>query len=347
MIVLWDNFRMATELAPFSDEETRVLVNLEQQYEVWIEAERAITRLPYNLNWKTIQGKDYLYEVIDRIGNAKSLGRRSSENESKYEAYQTGKADLIARRNESRDRLAETCRLYRALRLPMVPSEAAEILREADRRSLLGSHLLVIGTNAIPAYFIEANGRIMNAPAETNDFDLAWTANESDEQDNPVWAMLKSVDRTYTVNTERPFQARNAKAYEVELLVAPSRSATLGKRDQPKPFPLHEQEWLLRGRFITHVVVGRDATPARMIVPDPRWFALQKLWMSQQEKRNPLKRQKDAKQGIALLTVIRDYMPMFKMDEAFEQELPGELRPFHEDWKRQHEVTSSPRTHKW
>ena len=76
--------------------------------------------------------------------------------------------------------------------------------------------------------------------------------------------MLKSVDGTYTVNTERPFQARNAKAYEVELLVAPSRAATLGKRDQPKPFPLHEQEWLLRGRFVTRVVVGRDATPARM-----------------------------------------------------------------------------------
>jgi len=46
------------------------------------------------------------------------------------------------------------------------------------------------------------------------------------------------------VSTERRFQARNAKAYEVELLVAPSRAATMGRRDQPKPFPLHEQEWL-------------------------------------------------------------------------------------------------------
>jgi hypothetical protein len=233
---------------------------------------------------------------IDRTGNAKSLGRRSPENEAKSETYQAEKAALTSRRNESRGRLDETCRLYRALRLPMIPSEAAGILREADRRSLLESHLLVIGTNAVPAYFIEASGRIMNAPAETNDFDLAWTANEGDEQDNPFWAMLKSVDGTYTVNSERPFQARNAKAYEVELLVAPSKAATMGKRDQPKPFPLHEQEWLLRGRFVTHVVVGRDATPARMTVPDPRWFALQKLWMSRQEKRNPLKRPKDARE---------------------------------------------------
>ena len=224
----------------------------------------------------------------------------------------------------------------------MIPSEAAEILREADRRSLLGTHLLVIGTNAVPAYFIEAGGRIMNAPAETNDFDMALYPPNDNEQDNPVWAMLKSVDGTYTVNTERPFQARNAKAYEVELLVAPSKAKTMGKKDQPKPAPLHEQEWLLRGKFVTRVVVVRDATPARMTVPDPRWFALQKLWMSRQEKRNPLKRLKDAKQGMALLRAIKDWMPQFKMDFSFEDEMPDELRPLYNEWKQQYAEPVEP-----
>lgn len=331
---------MATELIPFSDEETRLLVNLEQQYEVWIESERVLAVLPYNLRWKTVQGKDYLYELLDRAGNGKSLGPRSPETEAKFDHYQERKAAATNRRNESRDRLAETCRLYRALRLPMIPAEAAQILREADRRSLLGSHLLVVGTNAVPAYFIEAGGRIANAPSETNDFDLAWAGNESDEQENPVWALLKSVDATYTVNTERPFQARNAKAYEVELLVAPSKARTMGKRDQPKPVPLHEQEWLLRGKYVTRVVVARDGSPARMVVPDPRWFALQKLWMSRQDKRDPLKRPKDEKQGMALLTVVRDWMPQFRMDETFEDELPEELRSLYDEWKRQHGSTA-------
>src|SRR3546814_17576690 len=44
--------------------------------------------------------------------------------------------------------------------------------------------------------------------------------------------MLKALDPTFTINSERDFQARNAKAYEVELLVAPSRVATLGSKDQ-------------------------------------------------------------------------------------------------------------------
>jgi hypothetical protein len=337
---------MAAELRPFSDEETRLIVNLEQQYEVWIEAERALAALPYNLKWKTVQAKEYLYGIIDRAGNGKSLGPRSPETENVFQQYQADKEAALNRRKESRTRLDETCRVYRALRLPMIPSEAAEILREADRRSLLGTHLLVIGTNAVPAYFIEAGGRIMNAPAETNDFDMAWTGTEN-EQDNPVWAMLKSVDPTYTVNTERPFQARNAKAYEVELLVAPSKAKTIGKRDQPKPTPLHEQEWLLRGRFVTRVVVARDATPAKMIVPDPRWFALQKLWLSRQDKRNPLKRPKDAKQAIALLITIKDWMPQFRMDSAFEEELPDELRPLYDEWKQQYGEADRPRRSRW
>jgi hypothetical protein len=337
---------MPAQIVPFSDEETRLLVNLEQQYEVWIEAERTLFKLPYNLKWKTVAGKDYLYEIINRTGNGKSLGPRSRENETAFENYRVTKDAAATRRDQSRASLDETCRLYRALKLPLIPREAAEILREADRRALLGTHLLVIGTNAVPAYFIEAGGRIMNAPAETQDFDLAWSAGKNDEDDNPVWAMLKSVDSTYTVNTERTFQARNAKAYEVELLVAPSRARTMGRNPRSTPVPLQEQEWLLNGRFVTHVVVGRDATPARLVVPDPRWFALQKLWMSEQPKRNPLKRGKDARQGIALLNAIQDAMPQFKMDKAFEAEIPVELSIYFERWKTGRKK-SAPKSFNW
>ena len=219
---------MVAQIVPFSDEETRLLVNLEQQYEVWVEAEQVLFKLPYNLKWKTVADRDYLYEIIDRTGNGKSLGPRTPANEAAFENYHAAKTNATTRRDHSRASLDETCRLYRALRLPLIPSEAAQILREADRRSLLGTHLLVIGTNAVPAYFIEAGGRIMNASAETQDFDLAWSAEIADDRDNPVWAMLKSVDSTYTVNTERTFQARNAKAYEVELLVAPLKSQDHG-----------------------------------------------------------------------------------------------------------------------
>ena len=149
---------------------------------------------------------------------------------------------------------------------------------------MLGSHLLVIGTSAIAAYMVEANG-FVSLPDETEDFDLAWIAERRNLSVRTVWDMLKAVDPTFTVNSERDFQARNAKAYEVELLVAPSRAGSLASTDRPRPVPLPEQEWLLLGTPVDQVVGCRDGSPARIVAPDPRWFALHKLWMSDQAKR--------------------------------------------------------------
>ena len=144
--------------------------------------------------------------------------------------------------------------------------------------------------------------------------------------------MLKAVDPTFTINSERDFQARNAKAYEVELLVAPSLAQTLASKDRPKPVPLPEQEWLLPGRRVDQVVPCRDGTPARIVAPDPRWFALHKLWLGAQFKRNPLKRRKDVAQGGALLDAVAEAMPHYSLSSDFAAELPTELQPYFEEW---------------
>lgn len=317
---------------PFSDEQLRTLINLRQRYEVWIEAERQLANLPYDLRRKTVDGKTYLYEIFDRSGNGRSLGRMDEAAEEKFETYRTTKQAAQTRIKSVRNALEESGRLYRAMRLPMLSSAAGPILQECDRRNLFGSHLLVVGTNAMAAYAIEAAGILSGAPAETEDFDLAWTAEQTEEPETLLWDMLKAVDPTFTVNTERTFQARNSKAYEVEILVAPSRVATLGKRDKPRPVPLPEQEWLLKGEPVDHVVACLDGTPVRIVAPDPRWFALQKLWMSGKETRDPLKRPKDRKQGLALLNAVRDCMPRYPLDNAFLSEIPPELEPWYQLW---------------
>lgn len=316
---------------PFSDEQSRLLVSLRQRYDAWISVERDRASLPYDLRRKTVGGHEYLYRIYDRSGNGQSLGRLNPEREAEFQAYHTRKAALKEAGETLRASLAESAALYRALRLPLLSSDAGPILRECDRRDLLGSHLLVVGTNAIAAYMVEANGAI-TLPDETEDFDLAWVAMAQDHSALTVWEMLKAVDSTFTINSERDFQARNAKAYEVELLVAPSRAATLGDRDQPRPIPLPEQEWLLLGRPVDQVVGCRDGSPARIVAPDPRWFALHKLWMADQAKRNPLKRPKDRQQGLALLDTIAGHMPHYPLDRVFAAALPAELQPHYARW---------------
>lgn len=326
----------------FSDEQARALVNLEQHYQVWMQAERALADLPYDLRRKEVHGRAYLYQIADRSGNGRSLGRWSPEVETQFTAYHAEKARLKQRTQASRRTLEESARLGRALRLPMVAEEAGEILREADRRGLLDGKVLVVGTNAMPAYSVEASGFIREAPDETQDFDLAWAATAVDSQPT-LWPMLKAVDPTFTVNMERPFQARNARAYEVEILVAPSRVATLPRLDQPQPIPLPEQEWLLNGRSVDHVVISRGGAPARIVAPDPRWFALHKLWMARQPKRNPLKRPKDLKQGLALLNAVEAAMPQYRLDEDFEAALPEALIQPYREWQAQRPEPAAPR----
>jgi hypothetical protein len=43
-----------------------------------------LARMPYDLRIKTVSGKSYLYEIFDRSGNGKSLGRLTDELEEKF-----------------------------------------------------------------------------------------------------------------------------------------------------------------------------------------------------------------------------------------------------------------------
>lgn len=320
---------------PFSDEQARVVVNLEQAYDAWMGTLRTLNALPYNMRIKEISGREYLYEVTDRRGNMKSKGALDPAKQDAFDTYKADKAELKDRLGHARETLREQASLYRALRLPMLPAEAGKILREADRLQFLGKQAMVVGTNALVAYALEANGFIRDAPDATLDFDMALTALDPADDRPTLWKVLKEADMTYAVNTERSFQARNAKAYEVEILSAPSRVGGQVAQDRPRPIPLPEQEWLLNGRRVDRVVGVRDGEAARILVPDPRWFALQKLWLAEKPERDPQKKDKDRKQGSALLDAIWLSMRHYPLDTGFYNALPADLRPYFERWDAQ------------
>ena len=63
---------------------------------------------------------------------------------------------------------------------------------------------------------------------------------------------------------------------------------------------------------IYQIVIGEDGFPAAMSVPDPRAFALHKLWLSKQVRRDPVKKQRDVDQAIAVANLIVKYLPQYK-----------------------------------
>jgi hypothetical protein len=328
---------MTQRVRPFSDEQARALINLRPRYETVIQAQRELAALPYNLVRKRVGDREYLYEVLDRANNGRSLGPMSPELERRLADYRTNKQALKLRIATAQERIEEIGRLARPLNLPRLPSPAGQVLRELDRRRLLDGTVLVVGTNCMLAYALAAAGAITGAPDETDDFDLAWTAGEP-LGDAVFWNALRAVDPTYTVNTERTFQARNSKAYEVELLAAQSRAHTMAPQDRPRPMPLRGQQWLLLGRPVDEILPCRDGNAARLVVPDPRWFALHKLWLSDQPERSPLKVRKDRRQGLALLDAVAETMPHYPLDAAFEASIPAELAPYWAEWRARREL---------
>lgn len=76
--------------------------------------------------------------------------------------------------------------MYRALRLPRISSAAAQLLREFDRHGLLGDTFMVVGTNAMAAYEIEARSRFATAAGVDSTLDFRKTrAKPVEEAEGP------------------------------------------------------------------------------------------------------------------------------------------------------------------
>lgn len=322
-------------MIPFNDEQQRLLNNLKQYYEAWLgHARRLHHEFAHRLQWKTVTGREYLYKIVDRKGNGTSLGPKSPAREAEFSRYTAAREAARAGERAAKSKLAVAGSLYRALRLPVIASPAAAVLREADLRGMLDGALLVVGTNALAAYELEAGARFAAGLDATEDFDLSWSGGETaafslrDSAGHGVFDLLKAVDDTYTVNTERSFQARNRSAYAIELLTSPERANRLVPGEKLVPLSLPSQAWLMGGKPVSQVVCARDSTFARMVAPDPRLYALHKLWLAQQKSRERAKRGKDQAQGEILLEAISAYMPHYRLDRAFVRQLPDALRKY-------------------
>jgi hypothetical protein len=328
-------------MIPFSEEQLRALVNLGQFYDHWVESTRERRKLPYGMQWKTIADREYLYAMRDRKGNGRSLGARSQDTEDRLGEYQEHRDNLDKLIANLLERVEHNAKIARALRLPGIAQEAGRILVELDLRGMLGGNFMVAGTNAILAYNLEAAGTIIiGADMATDDFDLLWSRDHptslmAKESPPSILAALKEVDETYTVNEERPFQLRNRKAYEVEILVPPSRFDSLPKEDRIRPARMEEVEWLLPGTPVVQVVPAKGGFAAKIVAPDPRMFALQKLWLAEKPTRDPLKKPKDKRQGEALLDACaKGNLPRHPLDKNFESSLPEALRPHFKRWAK-------------
>lgn len=317
-----------------SNQQRLHLVNTRQLYEGYLAALRHLDAYRYGLRWKTVRGVEYLFRPSSRTGDGRSLGRRSPETETVLAAFEQGRVDALAREGALRAKVDEQARLNKALRLGRVPRVVSRILRQLDAQGLMGD-FLVLGTQALFAYEAEAGGQFLLELLASGDVDLLYDTRKhltlaSAKLDREgLLGLLRKADRSFEPLLKRGFRAANADGFMVDLIVAP-RSM---HETQPITFAADDLvaaevpglQWLVNSPKLAAVAVDETGWPVPMRVPDPRAFALHKVWLCGQPGREPLKRQRDLAQARAVAAMVREHMPHLPFDEALTA-LHGDVR---------------------
>lgn len=314
-----------------SDEQLRALTNAAQLYGSWKEIAVALAELPGGMYWRVINSREYLYQYAPGPAGqqARSLGPRTAQNEHRQRDFARKKADLEERRASIAARIEEFAPAWRALGLPAIDRTAGRILRAFDQIGAIGAGVLVVGTYALKAYEVESATAFAAGMDATEDLDFTLVV-RSDARDADVprrlLLALKQVDRSFIVSPAAPGTVVNRRGYRVDLLAGGGAARTLPPALPWKPELLDGQEWLLRGTPVHAVATDFDGWPVALAAPDPRYFALHKLWLGSRRGRPGPKRAKDERQGKALLETIGRFMPHFPIDADFTADLPDALR---------------------
>lgn len=323
-------------------EQSRRLIDAEQRYEALLGLEsRLYSSFRGSMSWKTVAGRDYLYRKVD--GQWKSLGPRDEERERLFAKYHGSRSELRNRIAMLRSEVDRAARVDRAMGLGRVPKAVAAILRRLDRKRLLGKAVSVVGTNALYAYERLAGGHFPGSMLATFDVDLLFDSRgrlglvARDVLDGGLAGLLKSVDASFSLDREGSFRAINGAGLMVDLIepLPANPSSTRSKRrigntdDDLIAAEIEGLQWLQNVRHLQVILLDEAGLPLRMSVPDPRAFALHKLWVSKRPDRDRLKARRDEAQARAVAGIIADYLPAFNLeDDLMLTAVPEALRAF-------------------
>ena len=307
-----------------SDNQRRVYIDAVQLYEAYLAAYHKGRAYRGGMHWKKAKGREYLFRSRDRYGYGNSLGPRSPETEKILEEFRKNKQQVKERLKNLKKRLKEQARFCKAAMIQRVPRVAAETLRHLDRQKLLGHNVLIVGTNALYAYEAAAGAYVDTAITATGDLDILWDVRSrltlvADDIDKiGLLDILRKADRSFELSGPRSYRAINRDGYMVDLIKSEPKSLLIKERTQMggpgdlKAAEIKNLQWLISSPKIYQIAIGEDGFPTAIAAPDPRAFALHKLWLSKQTNREAVKKQRDYDQALAVANLVVNYLPQYK-----------------------------------
>lgn len=317
----------------------RQLIDTEQLFSAFreLELERE-QRFRGSMAWKRVGNRQYLYRK--KGDRWQSLGRRDSDTEHTYERFRTGRAETKERLRALDERIRRQAPINRAMGLGRVPWMAARILRKLERVHLLGRAISIVGTHALYAYERMAGGHFASAHVATQDIDLLYDARHRlrflapDTREEGLTGLLSDVDASFRQMTPRGYRAVNDTGFIVDLIMPmprrPARPSTprrIGSGDDDMTAAeIEGLSWLQNSPQLHQIAIDERGFPVRIDVPDPRAFALHKLWVSERADRDRLKARRDADQARAVARLVLRHLPHLRFDDESLSALPQALR---------------------
>ncbi|MCP4700733.1 MAG: hypothetical protein GY862_28345 [Gammaproteobacteria bacterium] len=319
----------------FTEEQSRELIDASQIYTAYRDALRQTARYFGSMVWKKVKGREYLYRLLDRRGNAKSLGFRSAETETRYMAFMAGKQDAKDRLKALKAELDKRARYCKAARINRVPVIVADIVRLLDKNGLLGKRIVIIGTNALYGYESMAAVRVNSALMATTDIDILWDARgklklATDDDIDGLLPLLQKADKSFR-RSSRTYSAENKQGFMVDLVKPAPKSVMrieqlqIGKKNDLIAAEISSLKWLASSPKVDAIAIDAKGYPLKMIMADPRAFTIHKLWLSEQADRAPAKKRRDLAQAIAVAKIISAQLPYFEFDPQKLRMFPNEL----------------------
>jgi hypothetical protein len=332
----------------FQENQQHTLDRAVQAYQAQLEALQASRPLKGGMHWKKIKGREYLYKYRDRFGHGASLGPRSPATEELFAEFGRRRREVAARLDARRRQLAEAARFCRAALIHRLPEPVTRILRRLTPEDLANTPLMVIDTHALHAFEFAA-GVFIDTPRESPLFSGAaqglTLAAAAPVSPDTFLRLLRRADRSYENLPGDGLAAVNQQGFRVRLLRPPAarsphRVIVRDASGLTVPAESGDLPALIGAPKFSQVVIGRRGDPVTMVVPDPRALALHKLWLSQQEDRDPVKRTRDRCQAAALAELILRYLPQYHFFSTELQLFPPEVARLAENLVEGYEVAA-------
>ncbi len=332
-------------IEPYSSRQAKEISNTEQKFAQLREIEQKVRSFKGTMTYRKTKGHYYLVRWFYNEENsgspqrrtAKVLGRKSPEMDKLLDDFQKGRKAVRKRAASLRRDIDAQARINREIGIGRVPELSARILRAFERSGIGSSRMKVVGTHALYVYEMLAGVMLHEDVTGTEDIDLLLDARgelkfliDDGPDDERLISVLRLADRSFE-RTNRTYRAVNRDGFLVDFIkpegkVPWQEDVLVTKAEDMQPSPIEGLSWLVNSKPVQVTVIDQKGQPLRMSAPDPRAFAIHKLWLATRSMRDPVKKGRDRLQAALLASMLHQYLPeQFPWKKSELRSIPSEV----------------------